>query len=79
MIIIINYFENHLCIFLTIFLIFFDENKFKMNIIEKRKIKEETKKNKRIKMRYNEIIERLKREIEEDDIKYIKNGIIKKR
>ena len=30
-------------------------------------------------MRYNEIIERLKREIEEDDIKYIKNGIIKKR
>jgi hypothetical protein len=79
MIIIINYFENHLCIFLTIFLIFFDENKFKMNIKEKRKIKEETKKNKRIKMRYNEIIERLKREIEEDDIKYIKNGIIKKR
>ena len=78
MIIIINYFENHLCIFLTIFL-FFDENKFKMNIKEKRKIKEETKKNKRIKMRYNEIIERLKREIEEDDIKYIKNGIIKKR
>ena len=76
MIIIINYFENHLCIFLTIFLIFFDENKFKMNIKEKRKIKEETKKNKRIKMRYNEIIERLKREIEEDDIKYIKNGII---
>ena len=79
MIIIINYFENHLCIFLTIFLIFFDENKFKINIKEKRKIKEETKKNKRIKMRYNEIIERLKREIEEDDIKYIKNGIIKKR
>ena len=79
MIIIINYFENHFCIFLTIFLIFFDENKFKMNIKEKRKIKEETKKNKRIKMRYNEIIERLKREIEEDDIKYIKNGIIKKR
>jgi hypothetical protein len=79
MIIIINYFENHLCIFLTIFLIFFDENKFKMNIKEKRKIKEETKKNKRIKMRYNEIIERLKREIEEDNIKYIKNGIIKKR
>jgi hypothetical protein len=79
MIIIINYFENHLCIFLTIFLIFFVENKFKMNIKEKRKIKEETKKNKRIKMRYNEIIERLKREIEEDDIKYIKNGIIKKR
>ena len=79
MIIIINYFENHLCIFLTIFLIFFDENKFKMNIKEKRKIKEETKKNKRIKMRYNEIIERLKREIEEDDIKYIKNAIIKKR
>ena len=79
MIIIINYFENHLCIFLTIFLIFFDENKFKMNIKEKRKIKEEKKKNKRIKMRYNEIIERLKREIEEDDIKYIKNGIIKKR
>ena len=79
MIIIINYFENHLCIFLTIFLIFFEENKFKMNIKEKRKIKEETKKNKRIKMRYNEIIERLKREIEEDDIKYIKNGIIKKR
>ena len=78
MIIIINYFENHLCIFLTIFLIFFDENKFKMNIKEKRKIKEETKKNKRIKMRYNEIIERLKREIEED-VKYIKNGIIKKR
>lgn len=68
-----------MCIFLTIFLIFFDENKFKMNIKEKRKIKEETKKNKRIKMRYNEIIERLKREIEEDDIKYIKNGIIKKR
>ena len=65
-----------MCIFLTIFLIFFDENKFKMNIKEKRKIKEETKKNKRIKMRYNEIIERLKREIEEDDIKYIKNGII---
>ena len=58
-----------MCIFLTIFLIFFDENKFKMNIKEKRKIKEETKKNKRIKMRYNEIIERLKREIEEDDIK----------
>ena len=68
-----------MCIFLTIFLIFFDENKFKMNIKEKRKIKEETKKNKRIKMRYNEIIERLKREIEEDDIKYIKNGIIKKK
>lgn len=68
-----------MCIFLTIFLIFFDENKFEMNIKEKRKIKEETKKNKRIKMRYNEIIERLKREIEEDDIKYIKNGIIKKR
>ena len=68
-----------MCIFLTIFLIVFDENKFKMNIKEKRKIKEETKKNKRIKMRYNEIIERLKREIEEDDIKYIKNGIIKKR
>ena len=65
--------------FFNYFFNIFDENKFKMNIKEKRKIKEETKKNKRIKMRYNEIIERLKREIEEDDIKYIKNGIIKKK